>query len=215
MVWLHFLAEVFNVLFRKERVERELDEELRFHLEQEIEKNVRAGMGTHPPAGFADVLRQTVWGVDPEQPVPWVRTLDDMRATSISRERLNLLLVGAFGPTALVLALMGVYGLVAYSFSARTQEIGLRLALGAQPTRVLAQFIGQGLRVSVLGVAIRLVLSFLTARGMESVLFGITARDSLSFTVVPGLLLFAALLASFLPALRASRLDPLEALRYE
>lgn len=170
---------------------------------------------THPPAGFADVLRQTVWGVDPEQPVPWVRPLDDMRATSISRQRLNLLLVGAFGLTALVLAVMGVYGLVAYSFSARTQEIGLRLALGAQPADVLRQFTGQGLRVSVLGVAIGLALSFLTARGMESVLFGITARDSLSFTVAPGLLLFAALLASFLPALRASRLDPVEALRYE
>jgi len=169
----------------------------------------------HLPAGYADVLRQTVWGVDPEQPVPWVRTLDDMRATSISRERLNLLLVGAFGLTALVLAVMGVYGLVAYSFSARTQEIGLRLALGAQPTRVLSQFLGQGLRVSVLGVAIGLVLSLLAARGMESVIFGITARDSLSFTIAPGLLLSAALLASFLPALRASQLDPLEALRHE
>lgn len=167
------------------------------------------------PAGYADVLRQTVWDIDTDQPVPWVRSMDDMRAASISRGRLNLLLVGAFGLTALVLALMGVYGLVAYSFSARTQEIGLRLALGAQPTRVLAQFVGQGLQVSVLGVAIGLILSFLAARGMESMLFGITARDSLSFTVVPGALLFAALLASFLPALRASRLDPLEALRYE
>jgi predicted permease len=169
----------------------------------------------HPPAGYADVLRQTVWDIDPEQPVPWVRTLDDMRAASISRQRLNLLLVGVFGLTALALAVMGVYGLVAYSFSARTQEIGLRLALGALPSRVLAQFLGQGLRVSVVGVAIGLVLSLLTARGMESVLFGITARDSLSFTVAPGLLLVAALLASFLPALRASRSDPLEALRYE
>ncbi len=168
-----------------------------------------------PPADLASEVRQATWNIDPNQPVAWVQTVESLRSTSIARQRLNLLLVGAFGLTALTLAVMGVYGLMAHTVSARVREFGIRLAFGARPAFMVKQVVGQAVRLSVLGTAIGLALAFALTRLMASMLFGVAATDALAFTAVPVLLLLVAALASLFPALRAARLDPCDVLRYE
>jgi len=168
-----------------------------------------------PPAYLSSEVREATWAIDPNQPIAWVQTMRSLRSASIARQRLNLVLVGAFGLTALTLAVMGVYGLIAHTVSARIREFGIRLAFGAQPAFMVKQIVGQALRVSVLGAAIGLALAFALTRLMASMLFGVAATDALAFTAVPALLLFVAALASLFPALRAARLDPCDVLRYE
>jgi ABC-type antimicrobial peptide transport system permease subunit len=124
-------------------------------------------------------------------------------------------LMTVFGGSALLLAAIGIYGLMAYSVAQRTQEIGIRLALGAGASHVKNMVVFQGLRLAIVGVAIGLAVAFLLSRVLSSFLFGVTARDPLVFTVVPLVLTGVALLAVWLPARRASRVDPILALRYE
>ena len=124
-------------------------------------------------------------------------------------------LMTVFGGSALLLAAIGIYGLMAYSVAQRTQEIGIRLALGAGASHVKNMVVFQGLRLAIVGVAIGLGAAFLLSRVLSSFLFGVTARDPLVFTVVPFVLTGVALLAVWLPARRASRVDPILALRYE
>jgi putative ABC transport system permease protein len=148
-------------------------------------------------------------------PVTDVRTMSEVVSLSTSRERFNMWLMTVFGASALLLAAIGIYGLMAYSVEQRTQEIGIRLALGAQVSNVKNMVVVQGMKLAVVGVVIGLGVSFYLARGISSLLFGVTARDPLVFGGVPLVLTLVALSAVWFPARRASRVDPIVALRYE
>ena len=146
-------------------------------------------------------------------PVSDIRSMTDVVSKSISRQRFNMLLMTVFGCSALLLAAIGIYGLMAYSVAQRTQEIGIRLALGADGGRVRNMVIYQGLRLALIGVAIGLASAFGLARLVASLLFGVKAWDPLVFASVPIVLALIALVAVWLPAVRASRVDPIVALR--
>jgi len=152
--------------------------------------------------------------LNPEIP-PRFRTFSQVYSASLGSRRFNLILVGFFGIVALLLATAGVFGLMAYSVSRRTREIGVRVALGARSRDVLTMILGQGLRTILIGVAIGLVGSLALTRTLESLLFGVTATDPLTFAAVILLLVTAALLACYIPARRATKVDPMVALRYE
>jgi ABC-type antimicrobial peptide transport system permease subunit len=148
-------------------------------------------------------------------PVTGVQNMSDIVSVSISRQRLNMLLMTTFGAAALALAAIGIYGLMAYSVQQRTQEIGIRLALGALPNRVRASVVAQGMILVGIGVAAGVVAAFFLARLLASVLFGVAAHDTLVFVGVPLVLGATAFAAVAIAAQRASRVDPLDALRYE
>jgi putative ABC transport system permease protein len=148
-------------------------------------------------------------------PVTDVRTMAEVVSLSTSRERFNMWLMTVFGVSALLLAAIGIYGLMAYSVEQRTQEIGIRLALGAQGSQVKNMVVLQGMRLAIVGVVIGLGVSLYLARLISALLFGVSTRDPLVFVGVPVLLTAVSLLAVWLPARRASRVDPMVALRYE
>jgi ABC-type antimicrobial peptide transport system permease subunit len=148
-------------------------------------------------------------------PVTNVQTMNEIRSVSTSRQQFNMWLMTVFGCSALLLAAIGIYGLMAYSVEQRTQEIGIRLALGAQSTQVKNMVVLQGMRLAIVGVVVGLAAAFGLARLVASFLFGVTAHDPLVFAGVPALLTVVAFLAVWLPARRASKVDPMIALRYE
>jgi predicted permease len=148
-------------------------------------------------------------------PVSDIRTMSEVVSRSTSRDRFNMWLMTVFGASALLLAAIGIYGLMAYSVAQRTQEIGIRLALGADASQVKNMVVLQGLKLAIAGVVIGLAAAFLLSRVLAAFLFGVTARDPLVFAAVPTLLTAVALLAVWLPARRASRVDPILALRYD
>jgi predicted permease len=152
--------------------------------------------------------------LNPEIPARF-RTFSQVYSASLGSRRFNVILTGFFGIVALLLATAGVFGVMAYSVSRRTREIGVRIALGAGPGDVLGMILGQGLRTIFIGVAIGIAGSLALTRTVESLLFGVTATDPLTFGGVTVLLLAAGLLASYIPARRATRVDPVIALRYE
>jgi predicted permease len=148
-------------------------------------------------------------------PVSEIRTMDQVVTRSTSRERFNMWLMAVFGGSALLLAAIGIYGLMAYSVEQRTQEIGIRLALGASAGQVKNMVVGQGMRLAIVGVVVGLWSALALTRFIASVLYGVEARDPMVFTAAPAILTLVALLAAWIPARRASRVDPIEALRYE
>jgi ABC-type antimicrobial peptide transport system permease subunit len=141
--------------------------------------------------------------------------MEEIAALSVSRQKFNMWVMSVFGGCALLLAAIGIYGLMAYSVEQRTQEIGIRLALGAQGGQVMRMVVGQGMLLGLIGIGIGLAAAFGLARLITTFLFGVTARDPLVFAGVPVLLGLVALFAVWLPARRASRVDPLIALRTE
>jgi len=152
--------------------------------------------------------------LDPEIPAKF-QTFSQVYSASLGSRRFNIILFGFFGVTALLLATAGVFGVMAYAVSRRTREIGVRLALGASPSDVLRMILGQGLRTISIGAAIGIAGSLALTRAFASLLFGVTASDPLTFVGVTVLLLGAGLLACYLPARRAMRVDPIITLRYE
>ena len=162
----------------------------------------------------ASTARAILKGLDPEIPTTF-RTLSQVYDASLGSRRFNVILVGFFGITALLLATTGVFGVMAYSVSRRTREIGVRVALGAANRDVLKMILGQGLRTIFIGVIIGLAGALALTRTVESMLFGVTATDPLTFGGVTLLLVGAALLACYIPARRATKVDPMVALRYE
>jgi predicted permease len=161
-------------------------------------------------AQVQDALRQAT-GL----PVSQVRTMDEVVVRSVSRQRFNMWLMTAFGVAALALAAIGIYGLMAYSVEQRTQEIGIRLALGADTRQVKRMVVFQGMRLAVIGLVVGIAGSFAAAKLISTWLFGVTAWDPGVFVTAPIVLTLVALIAAWIPARRASRVDPIDALRYE
>jgi putative ABC transport system permease protein len=167
------------------------------------------------PLGMAAVVRKAVWEIDKDQPVSNIKTMEDVLSESIARQRFSMLLLGIFAALALVLAAVGIYGVMSYSVAQRTHEIGIRMALGARKRDVLKLTVGEALKLVLVGVVIGLVASFLLTRVMSSLLYGIGATDPTTFAGISLVLIGVALLASYIPARRATRIDPMVALRYE
>jgi ABC-type lipoprotein release transport system permease subunit len=163
----------------------------------------------------ASALRSALAEIDPNQPLVRVRTMEDNMAATVAQPRFRTWLIGIFAALALLLAAVGIYGVMSYSVTQRTSEIGIRVALGAQPSDVFRIVVGEGLRLALLGVAVGLVAALVLTRVLQSFLYGISTSDPLTFTGVAGLLTLVGVAASFFPARRATRVDPIVALRYE
>ena len=167
------------------------------------------------PDAMVAVVRREVQALDSTLPLYNVRTLADQRDGSLHTERVVAALLALFGAIALILAAVGLYGVLSYSVTARTREIGIRLAQGAQPRDLLTLVIGQGMRLTVIGLAVGVAAAFPLTRLIERLLFGVTATDPLTFAGVPMVLAGVALAACWIPARRATRMDSLVALRHE
>jgi putative ABC transport system permease protein len=168
----------------------------------------------YDPARLSPIIQQQLRQVS-GLPVSDVRTMEEVISRSISRQRFNTLLMSIFGSAALILAAIGVYGLMAYSVEQRTQEIGIRMALGAEAADVRRMVIRQGLTFALIGVAIGTAAAFGLTRLMSAFLFGVQPWDPEVFISIPALLAFIGLIAISVPAMRATRIDPMKALRYE
>jgi putative ABC transport system permease protein len=167
------------------------------------------------PTGIASAARSAIRNLDPEQPVGEVSTMSDLIAKSIARSRFNATLLSVFSLVALVIAAVGIYGVMSYSVQLRTHEIGVRMALGAQRRDVLVLVVKRGIVLGLVGVAIGLAASFGLTRLMASLLFEVTTTDNGVFVGVSAALFVVTLIACYVPALRAAKVDPLVALRYE
>jgi putative ABC transport system permease protein len=167
------------------------------------------------PRTLVGAVRQTVWSIDPDQPITNVNTLETIVSNSVAQPRLNMMLMGLFGALALILAAVGIYGLLSYAVTQRTQEMGIRMALGAGSIDVLRLVLKQGMLLALVGEAIGLAGAFALTRLIRGLLFGVTPTDIPTFVAVAVVLNIVALLASFVPARRATQVDPLVALRYE
>jgi ABC-type antimicrobial peptide transport system permease subunit len=165
------------------------------------------------PLRFTSAVREQVRAVDKDQAISAVRTMDDLVEEQVGQRRLLVMLLGAFSGVAVLLALMGMYGVIAYSVAQRTREMGIRRALGAQQSDILRLVVAQGFRLALAGVAIGLAGAYGLTRLMESLLFHVSATDPATFAVVALLFLFVALAAGYVPARRATRIDPMAALR--
>jgi putative ABC transport system permease protein len=170
---------------------------------------------TGDPDSVAGALRQVVTDVDRTVPISDVQTMEHIVSTSVTQPRFNLFLIALFSVLALLLSAAGIYGVTSYSVSQRTHELGIRMALGAQVRDVLGMILKQGMGVIAVGLVLGLGAAFLLLRLMKSLLFGVTETDPLTFVVTTVVLTFVALIACYVPARRATKVDPLEALRYE
>jgi len=167
------------------------------------------------PLGLASAVRGQILALNKEQPVFNVRTMEQIVAQSVAARRFSMLLLTIFALVALALASLGIYGLLSYAVSQRAREIGVRMALGAQSGDVVKLVIGQGMKLALIGVTIGLIASLALTRTMKTLLFGISATDPVTFAAIALLLTFVALLACFVPARRATTIDPLTTLRQE
>lgn len=165
------------------------------------------------PAAFATSIRQLVRSLDTAQPIHNLRTIKEVRDNSLNHERLNLSVLGVFALVALVLSVVGLYGVLAYLVTQQRREIGVRTALGAQPMDVLRLIIGRGMRLTALGIFLGILAAAWSTRWLSSLLFGVTPLDPVTFSAVSLLLLIVALMACWVPARRAAGIDPVQALR--
>jgi putative ABC transport system permease protein len=167
------------------------------------------------PAALAPAVQREIRALDPNQPVSDVRTMNQVMSETVSRARFNTLLLGLFAALATVLSAVGIFGVMNYSVALRTKEIGLRLAIGAQPRQVLLLVLKQGLSLTVIGVMLGLAAAFALTRLLSGLLFGVAAVDAGTFAMMSLLLILVSIAACYLPARRAMKIDPLRALRYE
>jgi putative ABC transport system permease protein len=164
---------------------------------------------------LANSLRDTVWAIDKDQPVTGMKTLEQYIDDSVSKKRFSMVLLTSFAVAALILASVGIYGVMSYLVSQRKSEMGIRLALGAQPWDILRLILGQGLKLITIGVIVGLAAAVALTRLLSSLLFGVSATDPVTFIVIPLILAGVALGASFVPARKATKVDPIIALRNE
>jgi len=167
------------------------------------------------PESMAQAVKQQIWKVDSQLPITEVKTMNEVSAASFAARRFNMLLLAIFAGLALLLAAVGIYGVMSYAVTQRTQEIGIRMALGARATDVLKLIIRNGLTLTLMGVGIGVAGALALTRLLTSLLFGVTATDKPTFIAVSAVLIVVALVACYLPARRATKVDPLVALRYE
>ena len=167
------------------------------------------------PAALIASIRQVVASVDKDQPLFAIATMNQLRADSTSERRMTFVLLGAFSGLALVLATIGIYGVISYSVAQRTHEIGIRMALGAQHSSVLRMILAQGAKIAAAGIGLGVIAALALTRLMSSLLFSVNASDPATFAGVTLLLVIVALLACYVPARRAMRVDPMVALRHE
>jgi predicted permease len=167
------------------------------------------------PAALLSSVMSELRAVDPDLPMYDVRTMSERVGDSLARRRFSMSLLGVFASLAFVLAVIGVYGVVAYLVSQGKREIGIRIALGATKRHILSLIVRQGMLLAMVGCGIGLACAFALTRLMQSLLFGVSTTDALTFSAIPAVLVLAALLASFVPARRAARIDPLSSIRCE
>jgi ABC-type antimicrobial peptide transport system permease subunit len=183
-------------------------------------QNMRAGMSiavrtAGDPLRYANAVREAIWSVDRDQTITKVETLSAIVGGNVARPRLLATLLLLFGIMGLTLGVLGIYGVLAYAVGQRRQEIGVRVALGASPRSVLGLVVGQGMSLAALGVVAGIAGALVLTRVMAAVLYDVRTTDPATFATVVAVLLAAALVASWLPARRALRIDPVQALRYD
>jgi putative ABC transport system permease protein len=167
------------------------------------------------PMTAASALRSAVWSVDSQQPVARTRSMDDLIESNVADRKRPMILLGAFAALALVLACIGVYGVLAYSVEQRTREIGIRVAIGASPSEVTRMILGQGLRLGLLGLAAGIGLAVVLGRLLQTLLYGANSLSPVVYAVTSAALLLIAVAACIIPAQRAARVAPVVALRNE
>ncbi len=165
------------------------------------------------PLGLATPVRNTIWAVDKDQPVANIDSMEHIVAGAVARQRFSMLLLAIFSGVALALAAVGIYGVMSYSVAQQTREIGVRIALGARRSDVLRMTVKQGLKLVALGLVCGLAVAFVLTRVMASLLFGVSATDPITFLSIALIQMAVALVASYIPALRATQVDPIIALR--
>jgi len=170
---------------------------------------------TGDPNQLIGAARQQIASIDSNQPIYNIRTMDEIRGESVAPQRLNLTLLSIFAGIALVLAIVGIYGVMSYSVTQRTHEIGIRMAIGAQPRDVFRMVIGHGMTLTIISIACGLVGAFALTRLMATMLFGVKPTDPATFTIIAVLLTGVALIACYIPGRRATKVDPVVSLRYE
>jgi putative ABC transport system permease protein len=221
-----------RIFVRNEQASREIVGVVKnikhFGLDQEAQPEMYVPFGQSPsrymrmvlrtgsdPRGLIDAVQHQVWDLDRELPLAKIKSMDELVSYSASQRRSNMLLLSIFAVFALILAAVGIYGVVSYSVTRRTHEIGIRMALGARTADVLKLIIRSGMTLALLGVAIGLAGTLALTRLMATLLFGVSSTDAITYAIVSVGLLFVALLACYIPARRATKVDPLVALRYE
>jgi putative ABC transport system permease protein len=170
---------------------------------------------TSDPTTLTSAAQQVVWSINKDVPLAYIRTMQEVIANSVQRRRFSMLLLTIFAATAMLLAAIGLYGVMSYSVAQRTKEIGVRMALGANRPEVLALVVKRGMVLVGIGIAAGIVLALALSRLIAGLLFGITATDPLTIIGVAVLLGAVAFVANYLPARRAASVDPMVALRYE
>jgi putative ABC transport system permease protein len=171
--------------------------------------------GTQNPTAITTALRGVIRSVDKNEPISSLSTMEQLISQSVTEPRFRTLLLGIFAGLAFLLAVVGIYGIVSYSVSQRTHEIGIRMALGAERDDVLGLVVGQGMALTLIGIAVGLLAAFGLTRLLSSFLYGVRPTDPVTFVVVSAVFIAVALIASYIPARRATKVDPIVALRYE
>ncbi len=213
-VWLEIVGVTANV--RSNELREQPEPEIYFSAHQRQFRSMSVVIRSDVEAdSLAGSLKQIVGEVDKSVPVSDVKTMDHLVSESVTQPRFNLFLLGLFSGLALLLSVAGIYGVTAYTVTQRTHELGIRIALGAQVGDVMRMILGQGMAVIGIGIVIGLVAAFLLMRLMNSLLFGVSATDPFTFAGITVVLIGAGLLACYIPARRATKVDPLVALRYE